>query len=192
MPVCNTKQTYGSLAKFFHWLTAFLFLLAYASIYYREWFAQSDLEYWLSVQLHFSVGFSVLGLVVLRLFWRFFNPSPLRENVSRLQEKAVKTVHTLLYVIMFAMPISGYLSLANYLSYGGGLVQFWFIYDLTFLENIEPLNFIGFNLSQVEDSASQVHFLLGRFVVGTLLFGHVSAALYHHYIHRDNTLTKMK
>jgi hypothetical protein len=38
MPLRNTRENYGSIARWLHWATALLFVAAYVAIYYRHWF----------------------------------------------------------------------------------------------------------------------------------------------------------
>ena len=191
MVLKNTVHSYGSVAKFFHWVTAILFLISYSSIYYREWFSQSDFQSWITIQLHLSVGISLGGLVVLRVLWRLFNQLPNSEVDSQIQRVTIQLGHISLYAIMIIMPISGYLSIANYLSVGGGNINYFFLFDLTFLKNVEIPDFIGTSLEQLEDPADLIHSFLGQWVVGLLVLGHVIAAIYHHVIKRDDTLNKM-
>lgn len=42
MSLKNTAANYGRIAKWFHWTTAALFLAAYVSVYYRQWFTEKQ------------------------------------------------------------------------------------------------------------------------------------------------------
>jgi cytochrome b561 len=92
---------------------------------------------------------------------------------------------------MMMMPLSGYLSIANYLSFGNGNIQYFFLCDLIFLKGIALPEFLGLTFKQLEKPAEQIHKLMGQWVVSLFILGHVSAALYHHYVQKNNTLTKM-
>jgi cytochrome b561 len=60
-------------------------------------------------QLHKSLGITALGLVILRLLWRIAVPPPsLPRAMSGLERKGAHFAHTFLYVMMFALPISGW------------------------------------------------------------------------------------
>ena len=191
MGLKNTAEAYGSISKWFHWVTALLFLVSYIAIYYREWFAKSELENWISIQLHLSIGITLGVLVILRLIWRFFNRLPELEPGSKLQHIAVQIGHYALYVVMIIMPITGYLSIADYLSSGRGSITYFLLFDITSLKGIQIFNSLGFSLKAVEDPAEFIHSYLGAWVVWLLILGHISAALYHHYIKKDNTIYKM-
>lgn len=187
----NTAETYGSIAKTLHWLTAILFLISYCSIYYREWFAESDGQNWIAIQLHFSVGITVGVLMVLRLIWRMSNLNPNPEPGLKLQHLVAKTGHYLLYAVAIIMPISGYLSIADYLSSGRGSMTYFLLFDISSLKDVYIFESIGFSLKQLEDPADRIHSFLGAWLVWLLILGHIFAALYHHFIRKDHTLHKM-
>ena len=191
MGLKNTAEAYGSISKWFHWVTALLFLVSYIAIYYREWFAKSELENWISIQLHLSIGITLGVLVILRVIWRFFNRLPELEPGSKLQHIAVQIGHYALYVVMIIMPITGYLSIADYLSSGRGSITYFLLFDITSFKGIQIFNLLGFSPKAVEDPAEFIHSYLGAWVVWLLILGHISAALYHHYIKKDKTIYKM-
>ncbi|WP_018623579.1 cytochrome b [Kangiella aquimarina] len=190
MQLKNTSETYGSIAKGFHWITAILYLASYCAIYYQNWLAESDFEKWSSIQLHLSIGITLGGLIVLRIIWRCLNQTPDPEPGSKTQRLAARAGHYILYLIMIIMPLSGYLSIADYLSKGGVITYFlWF--DITLFRDVELVSLFGVTLEQLEDPAELVHYYLGAWVIWLLIVGHISAALYHHYIKKDKTLSKM-
>jgi len=191
MPLKNTAETYGTIAKTLHWVSAGLFLISYGSIYYREWLAETDLENWAAIQLHFSVGFTVLVVTLLRIIWRLLNRQPELEFTFSFQRFAIRIGHYLLYVILIIMPISGYLSIADYLASGRGSVSYFLMFEMTSLKDIQLFESIGLTLKQLEGPADTVHSFLGSRIVWLLVVGHISAALYHHFISEDRTLSKM-
>ena len=191
MSLKNTAEAYGSIAKWFHWVTAILVLASYCTIYYREWFAESELENWSSIQLHLSIGITLGGLVTLRIIWRLLNRSPEPELGTKLQHNAVQIGHYALYSIMLIMPFTGYLSIANYLSSGGGSITYFLLFDITIFKDIQVFNLLGISLEAFEETAELIHSYLGAWAVWLLILGHVSAALYHHFIKKDKTIYKM-
>ena len=71
MSLKNTAANYGRIAKWFHWTTAALFLAAYVSVYYRQWFTEKQTpENMTALQIHLSVGVSIAVIVALRVIWR--------------------------------------------------------------------------------------------------------------------------
>jgi cytochrome b561 len=60
-------------------------------------------------QLHKSIGIVILLLVGLRLAWRLTHRAPpLPETVPELERKAAQAGHVLLYLLLFALPLSGW------------------------------------------------------------------------------------
>lgn len=190
MNIKNTYEAYGSIAKWFHWITATLFLISYCAIYYRQWFAESEFENWCAIQLHLSTGITVGVIVILRIIWRCFNQLPESEPGTRLQHRVARVAHYALYAIMIIMPITGYFSIADYLSRGGN-VTYFFLFDITSFREIQIYNLVGITLEQLEKPADLIHSYLGAWVVWLLILGHLLAALYHHFIKKDRTLYKM-
>lgn len=191
MHIKNTDEAYGSIAKWFHWIIALLFLVSYCAVYYRHWFAQSELEKWTAIQLHMSIGITVAVVVSLRIFWRFFSPMPKPEPGTRLQHLAAHVGHYALYAVMIIMPLTGYLSIADYLSSGRGNITYFLLFDITGFRDIQIYSLAGFTLEQLEEPADLIHSYLGAWVVWSLILGHILAALYHHFIRKDKTLCKM-
>ena len=57
MGLKNTAASYGSIAKWIHWITAALFLASYVSVYYRHWFTEEKTpENWNALQIHLVCG----------------------------------------------------------------------------------------------------------------------------------------
>lgn len=186
----SNRHSYGTVAKCFHWITVFLFLVTYLAVYYREYIATTDIENWLTIQLHMSIGVSLGGIVLLRSIWRYTDSKPCDSKVKALHLFAIKLGHILLYILMFVMPLSGILSLINYLTNGGGYIDLFFIYklDTTALSSFEYTELF---LKSVENSSKAIHLVTGQYIVPAFIFGHITAAFYHHFLLRDNTLSKI-
>src|SRR5271169_2081632 len=100
----NTKYSYGSGAKSFHWLMAILILGMLAVGLYMEGMPMSPDKFKL-YGLHKSFGITILILVALRLGWKAVNYTPLLPGSLGVWEKrAAHAGHALLYALMFAMP----------------------------------------------------------------------------------------
>lgn len=173
----NTKQGYGLISITIHWLSAIaiigLFALGYWMVgldYYSEWYRTGP-------HIHKSVGLLLLLLTVFRLFWKLFNDNPSALNDNKLEAKASYIAHLLLYALMLVILISGYLiSTAD----GRGIEVFnWF-----------TLPSLGELFVNQEDIAGVIHEYTAYTIIGLALL-HALAALKHHFIDRDNTLTRM-
>lgn len=167
---------YNAIAKTLHWLSALavfsLFALGYWMVdltYYSEWYKIAP--YW-----HKSIGLILFTLTFFRVLWKLVNKSPQIEG-KVWEIKAAKIAHLLLYILLFATFLSGYLiSTAD----GRGIEVFsWF-----------TVPGFGSFIENQEDIAGEIHFYLTYSLIGLALL-HASAALKHHFINKDNTLKKM-
>ena len=191
MSIKNTANNYGSIAKILHWGTAILFLGAYMSVYYRHWFTDKDTPAnWTALQLHLSFGVTVAVIVVLRIIWRMNNRAPHPEPGTKLAHLAAHVGHYTLYAVMIMMPITGYL--------GTGVnTEYFFTFDIPKFESTQffeavVIQGMGLTGEEFETPIDFIHKkILGEWFVWILILGHVSAALYHHFIKKDRTLYKM-
>ncbi|KAA3639356.1 MAG: cytochrome b [Proteobacteria bacterium] len=186
-----TVNNYNTIAKWIHWLTALVFLGAYASVYYRHWFTVDDTPVnWTALQLHLSFGLTIGVLVILRTLWRMTHATPAPEPGTKLEHLAAHIGHFALYAILIIMPVTGYL---------GAKVdtEFFFLFDIPRFEStwfFQTVIYEGMGITYEEFEAPLdfVHKqIFGKWLAWILVVGHISAALYHHYIKKDRTLIKM-
>lgn len=172
----NSPQAWGRVSIALHWLTALLILgLAAVGLIMTE-LPTSPLKMQI-YGLHKSFGLTVLALTVLRLSWRMLAGTPEAIPAPKAQLVAAKTVHGLMYGLLFAIPLSGWL----YNSASGFPLR-WFGMPL-------PKLFTGFNPA-IKQVAHALHENL-FYALALLLLLHAGAALWHHYIKRDNLLKRM-
>lgn len=191
MTLKNTAYNYGLVARSLHWVTAFLFLVSYCSVYYRHWFTEEKTpENWTALQLHLSIGISLAVVIILRVIWRNMNRVPEAEPGTRLEHLAAHFGHYALYAMMISMPLTGYI--------GTGVnTEYFFLFDIPKFENtvvFQTLVADGMELSFKEFEKSIDFFhkeIMGSLLVWLLILGHASAALYHHFVKRDRTIVKM-
>jgi len=173
----NSNDTWGTVAKSFHWLIALLILAQFVVGEIAEDLKLSptkvDLFVW-----HKSVGVLILLLAVLRLAWRLANPPPAAPVDSPTWEtKLAAAGHFLLYALMFAVPISGWLiSDASRVPFNAFFV-------------ISMPDFIDANRDLQKD-AEDVHEILTTALM-LIAAVHVIAALRHHYLLRNDVLRRM-
>lgn len=114
------KTRYDRVQVTLHWLIAIMiFSMIALGVFMVELPKQSELPpgvesvrafYFL---LHKSLGLTVAGLILLRVFWRLTHKAPaLPDTVKKWQQKAAGAVHGSLYVVMIATPVTGYLQSA--------------------------------------------------------------------------------
>ena len=131
-------------------------------------------------QLHKSVGVVLFALVILRLGWRMSHPAPaLPAHMPRVEKTAARAAHVVLYGLMFALPVTGWL-LASASPLG--------IPTLVF--GLFPLPHPLAGDAGTEAVLAWVHFL-GAMALMALAAAHVAAALKHHFIDRDDVLVAM-
>ena len=173
----NTNLRYGTLSIALHWLMFLLMVAVYATIELRELFPKGSDPRETMKALHFMLGLSVLLLVTLRLYARVTSATPIiTPELSPAQHLAAKLGHLALYGLMIAMPILGWLILSA---------------------AAKPIPFFGLELpaltgenKALAKSLKEIHETIG--VLGYyLVAAHVLAALYHHHIRKDNTLTRI-
>jgi superoxide oxidase len=173
----NSAVRYGSFSIGLHWLMLIVFIGVYASVNLHELFPKDSDPRKALMTWHFMLGILVFVLVWLRLAARFSGPTPfIKPAIPHLQEVSAKLLHLALYVLMIGMPLAGWLLL----SAAGKPIPFFGL-------QLPPL------IAENKELASQikeVHEVMGN--TGYALIGlHAVASLYHHYIKRDNTLTRM-
>lgn len=105
----NSAEGYGIVAQAFHWLIALLvFTQIGLGIYVDDLPLSLARLQWLS--RHKSLGLAILILVVFRLAWRGFNPPPpLPGFMPRAERRIARITHALLYVLLIAAPVAGWL-----------------------------------------------------------------------------------
>lgn len=173
----NSASRYGSLSIGIHWLMLLLFVAVYGTVEMHEVFEKgSDLRA-LVMTWHFMLGMLVFVLVWLRLAARLSGPTPtIVPEPPNLQQLASRLLHLALYALMIGMPLTGWLML----SAAGKPIPFF---------GLELPALIGENkdLAELFEELHEVVGTTGYFLIGL----HTVAALYHHHIVRDNTLTRM-
>jgi cytochrome b561 len=110
MPLANTRARYGSVAMTLHWLIAGAVILNICLGFYMvQILSDQDPARFAVVQIHKSVGLSVLVLSLVRLGWRLVNPvPPLPSSMSPWLKTAAHGTHFLLYFLIIAIPLTGW------------------------------------------------------------------------------------
>lgn len=177
-----TTQT-NSLTKFnpiiiaLHWFMLLLIVAVYSFIEFRGIFPKGSEPRELMKMFHFSLGLTVLALVLVRLVVRIRTSTPpIIPKPKALEQRAAKLIHILIYVFMIGMPLLGWLIL----SAGGKVIPF---FGLELPALIAENKGLAKQLHELHETVG----VIGYFLLG----GHSLAALFHHYIRRDNTLGRM-
>src|SRR3954469_726716 len=109
MPIRNTKSSWGSVSKTLHWAIVLLiinqWLIAERAASLPKGPALISALAW-----HKSFGITILLLAVVRLLWRWLNPVPdLSAETRSWERRLAKISHVALYLLIFAMPLSGWM-----------------------------------------------------------------------------------
>ncbi|PZO06946.1 MAG: cytochrome b [Lysobacteraceae bacterium] len=177
MPIKNLADRWGGVSITLHWLTALMIVgLVVVGLLMQE-LANSPTKIQV-YGLHKSIGLTVLALTVLRLLWRLFAgvPAPV-PGTPRWQLWAANATHGALYLILLAMPLSGWL----YNSASGFPLKWFGLFSLPKLSGYD---------AQVKAFALGAHETL-FLVLAAIVTVHALAALKHHYFNRDRTLVRM-
>ena len=168
---------YTVVAQTLHWVIAALIATQFTLAWMQE-----DLPLGMRklalLASHKSFGMTVLMLAVLRLAWRLFNPAPaLPDGMSKFENFAARATHIAFYVLLFAMPLTGWLmsSAKNY------SVSWFHLFTWP-------------NLIAPDDHSFEVlketHDLLSNVLLAIVIL-HVLAALKHHFWNKDDVLKRM-
>lgn len=173
----NTKNSYGLISKFFHWIIAFsIFGLIFVGFTMAD-MAPSTEKYEL-YGMHKAFGTVIFMLIVLRLIWKFSDKTvEPPKDLPKILAFLAKAGHFLLYVFMLSMPISGIL-----MSYFGG-------YNVPVF-GLFTIPAAASTSSQLAGIFHGIH-TIGIFAFVAVIALHIMAALYHHFIRRDGVLMRM-
>lgn len=172
----NSRTSYGWPTIAIHWLSALVVVAMFAAgwwmvelDYYSTWYKTAPFY-------HKSVGILLVMVTLFRLAWRLSQFSPHKLGL-KWEQQAAKITHIVLYLLIFALFCSGYLiSTAD----ERGIDVFnWF-----------TLPSFGELFNAQADLAGIVHQWLAYTLIG-LASLHALAALKHHFVDKDQTLSRM-
>ena len=173
----NTRDSYGAVAKALHWLSALLILGGWLLGQTLDWFPRT-MEGGLKLA-HMWSGLGVIALLAARVAWRWQGKQPdaIPSALDPWLARAAKAGHLTLYALLLAVPVAGIV-----LSFARG----------------EPLSLFG--LYEIASpwardrafarNAREVHELLANAILLVAAL-HAAAALMHHYLLGDSTLSRM-
>jgi cytochrome b561 len=178
MQLSNSKFGYGALPQALHWLTAICVIVAWLLGQFHDSFPKGPPR-GAALTAHIALGECVMVFLVARLVWRMADPPPPLEptRFGRLLEIASRVSHYALYLLLVAVPVLG---VVVQLKRGNALP----IFGAWSFASPWPTD------RATARSVLEVHELLANALL--ILAGiHAAAALVHHYVFRDRTLTRM-
>ena len=173
----NSATHWGLFSRLLHWFTAVavLFMLGLGFTMINMRLSPMKLEMFI---VHKSIGMLLLVIICIRVVWRLLNPAPRpSSHLSKSQRKLVFLGQLLMYVLLFAIPVSGWVinSASNF------PLQWFGLFEIPPITNPSIA---------VEDYAKTVHFVL-ICILASVVIMHVTAALHHHWIKRNDILKRM-
>jgi cytochrome b561 len=173
----SSPSRYGAVTQVFHWLTVILVGAAYivspGGREERIYSAAVDS----ARQTHETLGMLVFALVLLRVLWRLLEPTPESPPMAPWMRYSASAAHLGLYALLLAIPltaiIGAWLEAHPLTIYGVG----------TIAPMLPPAHALG-------QSIAHIHTILGNVIIW-LAGLHGAAALFHHFVLRDNVLISM-
>lgn len=180
-------QRYTTVAIVLHWIVAVLIVANVALAW--TWPGLADAQVRPAIDLHKSIGITILGLALLRLSWRIgHRPPPLPGGYARWEAASAHIVHWGLYAILFAMPLSGWIMDSAYEKaastpmYLYGLVQWP---RIGFIVALDPAT-----KKAVHDGFGAAHLVIS-YAVYALVALHLAGALKHQWLDGTRELQRM-
>jgi cytochrome b561 len=177
MQIRNTTLRWGAVSQFFHWTIVVLIITQWVLADAAE-DMPNGLEKFATLARHKSIGITILILALLRLLWRWMNSTPaLPATLKPYERWLAHGTHFLLYVLLFAQPITGWImsSAANF------PVSYFGLFTLPDLVGPDKA------FSKVME---EVHHWLFRCIVAVAIL-HIFAAFWHHLRLKDDVLRRM-
>jgi cytochrome b561 len=177
MAIRNTTRRWGTVAQTFHWLIV-LFIVAQFTLATLFDDLPAGPKKLTLLARHKSIGITILMLALLRLLWRSTNPTPaLPDTLKPYERSLAKLTHGLLYVLLFAVPLTGWL-----MSSARGFPVSWFGFFQ--LPDLVHKN------KALYDILVTTHGVLA-WTLGIVASVHLLAALKHHFMLKDDVLRRM-
>jgi cytochrome b561 len=171
----DDRVRYDAFSMTLHWLTTVLVVLLFGLAQSWGFFAKATEEQ--MIVAHMSFGILLTVVLVVRIVWRLTPGHRIQDATTGLFEFASKAVHYVLYVLLAAQAVLGFV-----LRWSGN----------------EAMSFFGLQISPpFAPFAKPAHHLVGQahnwigWAIIILAVGHAAAALFHHFVLRDDVLWRM-
>jgi cytochrome b561 len=175
----ETETTeYGLVAQWAHWITALLIFAVVIIAWIMIQEARDNPSRPILFTIHKALGVTIFAIAAFRILWRAANPAPpLPARVAPWEAIFAKISHALLYILLLAMPITGF----AFSQLAGRPVSFFYLFDLPV---IIPENK---DLSKLAETA---HIWL-QWGLYALVVLHILATVWHINVRRDGVLHRM-
>lgn len=177
------QQRYTAVAIALHWIIAFA-IIGQIAVGWLMGEMPPGADYFQVVQLHKSFGITILLLSVARIVWRLMNPPPAEPPMPKWQAMLATATHILLYVLIIAMPLTGWIMAS---ASSDAPTRYFDLVDIR-LPGIPALD--AGTREGLEEGFEQIHSSLAWVMIGLLVL-HVGGALKHQFIDKDGLLARM-
>jgi cytochrome b561 len=185
MSIRSTSFRWGAVAQSLHWIIVVLIIVQVVLATVAE-----DLPLPKKVGVyawHKSFGITILGLAVIRLLWRWSNPTPALPATLKPHERVLAHVtHVGLYVLLFAQPLTGWMMTS---ARGFPASWFGFLFPAQWAPYLQLPDFVPKN-NALYNAMKETHDTLALALYAIVLL-HVAAALKHHFLLKDDVLRRM-
>jgi cytochrome b561 len=172
----NTAHSWGTLSKALHWIIVLLIINQWVLGQWAE--SLTGLPKLKVLALHKSFGMTILMLAVIRLAWRWLNPVPdLGAETKPWERVLAKISHVLLYGLIFAMPLTGWLMSSAK------------TYSVSWFNLFAFPNLVGKD-DRIYHLTLDLHHQLFTVLLAVAAL-HIAGALKHHFIDRNHVLKRM-
>lgn len=175
--MADALPRYRAPAQILHWLTALAVITAVTLGLAMLNIGPGPLQNRL-FDLHRSFGALVLVLTAVRLLWRLYSPPPpMLPGLPLWQERTARVTHAALYILLFAVPLVGWAGTSAF----GAAIPVFGLFELPMILERNRA---------VSDVLLPLHGALAL-TLAALVTLHIGAALYHHFIRKDDVLRRM-
>ena len=173
----SLRAGYDRVAKALHWLMVLLIVIQFAIAWTMPGIHRGTRPETL-INLHLSLGVTILLVALFRLFWRIGHPVPLdSKDVPPWTVGAAYLTHAMLYVLLVAIPLLGWANASS----RGWAIKLW---------GLVPLPLLVPAGSHLGHAAGDIHTLMA-YALLALIGLHLAATLYHQFWLRDRVLARM-
>ena len=172
------RPPFDTMTMTLHWATVIPVLLMFATAWLHGYAEVRQSDYTpILIWMHRSLGATVWVLTALRLIWRLTAAKlpPFPDTMTPRHRTIVKSSEYALYALLLTQPVTGLLT-----SLFNGHPFPLFLWDVPPLTRDELLR----------NALHAVH-VYGARALGIVALGHASAALFHHFVLRDDVLICM-
>ena len=182
------EQTrYTGVAIALHWIIGLMIIVNIALAWI--WPIAPDEAVRPLINNHKAIGVTVLGLLLMRVLWRWSHPAPaLPAHHKPWEKRAAHTVHMLLYVLMFTIPLSGWIMDSAWEKAAQVPMPYFGLFEF-------PR--IGFIMEMDPTTRKTIHGVFGEaheisgWILMALFVIHVGGALKHQFIDKNRGLARM-